>query len=263
MSAHGEQTWHGEHISHGAQTFTDADSASMYDIENPWEPDGPSLHERFLTQAAVVIDTLLDVGCGTGSYLHTARERGAAGRLVGVDPDEAMLARARRRTDIEWMRRTAAEMTFEAEFQAVTMNSNAFQCLVTDEEVRASLAAIRRAMRPNGVFMFGTRHLQARAWEAWNPANGGAFTMPDGREYRGWHEVESVDGPLVTFTETTALPDGTPVRVARTTLRFHTPETLNPLLVEAGFGIEYQYGDQLTGPLTPDSREIITYARAQ
>ena len=57
--------------------------------------------------------------------------------------------------------------------------------------------------------------------------------------------------------------DGTPVRVAGTTLRFHTPETLNPFLVEAGFRVESQYGDQKTGPLTPDSREIITVARAQ
>ena len=163
------------------------------------------------------------------------------------------------------MHGTAAGAAWDAEFALATMTGHAFQCLVTDDEVRASLAAIRRAMRPNGVFMFGTRHLHARAWEAWNPANGGAFTMPepDGREFRGWYEVEAVDGPLVTFTDTTALPDGTPVRVARTTLRFHTPETLNPLLVEAGFGIEYQYGDQQTGPLTPDSREIITYARAQ
>ncbi|WP_228563647.1 class I SAM-dependent methyltransferase [Catenulispora rubra] len=242
--------------------FTDDDSALMYDVENPWDPDG-SPYEQFLTDAAVAVDAVLDVGCGTGSYLHTARERGAAGRLVGVDPDESMLARARRRTDIEWLRCTAAEMTFEAEFAAVTMNSNAFQCLAADDELRASLAAIRRALRPGGVFMFGTRHLQARAWEGWNPDNGGPFTMPDGREYRGWFEVESVDGPLVTFTDTVARLDGTPLRVARATLRFHTPETLNPFLEEAGFAIENQYGDQRTGPLTDASREIITYARAQ
>jgi hypothetical protein len=75
--------------------------------------------------------------------------------------------------------------------------------------------------------------------------------------------VEEVAGPLVTFTETTALPDGTPVRTAAATLRFHTPETLNPFLVEAGFRIESQYGDQRFGVLTPASRDIITVARAQ
>lgn len=244
------------------EIFTDADSALLYDLENPWDTDG-STWEGYILRGATAAGAVLDVGCGTGSMLHLAREHGARGRLVGVDPDEAMLARARRRTDIEWSRSTAAQMSYQAEFDLATMNSNAFQCFVTDDELRASLAAIRRALRDEGAFLFGTRHLRARAWEAWNPDNGGPFTMPDGREFRGWYRVDRVDGPLVTFTETTALPDGTPVRTATATLRFHTPETLNPFLLEAGFRIEAQYGDQRRGPLTPDSREIITIARAQ
>jgi hypothetical protein len=50
-------------------------------------------------------------------------------------------------------------------------------------------------------------------------------------------------------------------------LRHHAslphPETLNPALVEAGFGIGSQYGDGQRGPLTGDSGEIITVSRAQ
>jgi len=66
----------------------------------------------------------------------------------------------------------------------------------------------------------------------------------------------------VTFTETVARPDGTPLRVDRTTLRFHTPETLNPFLLAAGFAVEHQYGDWDRGRLTARSREIATIARA-
>lgn len=46
-----------------------------------------------------------------------------------------------------------------------------------------------RALTAGGAFVFGTRHLQARAWETWNPANAGilTLTLPDGREIRGWH----------------------------------------------------------------------------
>lgn len=249
----------------GPETFTDADLAELYDIENPWNAEGWP-HDRTFTGVVWGKDTL-DVGCGTGSMLHLEREHGEGNRLVGVDPDPVMLARARLRADldIEWVQATAAEMAFDGEFDVVTMASNAFQCLVTDDELRASLAAIRRALRPGGRFLFNTRHLAARAWEDWNPANGVEVNLPGGRAIREWHEVERVDGPLVTFSETVARRDGTPLRVSRTTLRFHTPGTLNPFLAGAGFEIVRQssdYGWEHV-PVTDDSREIITLARAQ
>lgn len=240
---------------------TDADVASVYDAENPWDRVGfPP--DRFFSDLVADAGSVLDVGCGTGGMLHVARDEGHRGRLVGVDPDPAMLARARRRTDIEWLQATAAELAHDAEFELATMAGNAFQCLVTDDDLRDSLAAIHRALRPGGAFVFGTRHLQARAWEAWNPANAGNLELPDGREFRGWYEVEKVDGALVTFTETLARPDGAPLRVDRATLRFHTPETLNPFLLAADFTIEHQWGDWSRGRLTAHSREIATIARA-
>lgn len=242
-------------------TFPDSDVAAVYDVQNPWDRIGFP-QDRFFSDTVAAADSVLDVGCGTGSMLHVARDEGHTGRLVGLDPDPAMLARARRRTDVEWVAGTAADVAYDAEFALVTMASNAFQHLVSDDDLRVSLAAIRRALRPGGAFVFGTRHLQARAWEAWNPANAGNLVLPDGREIRGWHEVEKVDGPLVTFTETVARPDGTPLRVDRTTLRFHTPETLNPFLLAAGFAVEHQYGDWDRGRLTARSREIATIARA-
>ncbi|WP_432001019.1 methyltransferase domain-containing protein [Streptomyces sioyaensis] len=78
--------------------FSDADAAALYDLLNPWEPDSrPS--DRFYDELVGVADSVLDVGCGTGAMLHWAREHGHTGRLVGLDPDRAALARARRRAD--------------------------------------------------------------------------------------------------------------------------------------------------------------------
>jgi len=48
--------------------------------------------------------------------LHRARAAGHTGRLVGIDPDRAMLDIARRRSDIEWIEGTAASMTWDREF---------------------------------------------------------------------------------------------------------------------------------------------------
>jgi ABC-type transporter Mla subunit MlaD len=89
-----------------------------------------------------------------------------------------------------------------------------------DEDVRESLAAISRALVDGGRFAFETRNPLARAWEEWNPENAMEVVDPSGRQLRIWHEVEAVDGNVVTFTETTADADETPLRVDRASLRF-------------------------------------------
>ncbi|GGQ02290.1 class I SAM-dependent methyltransferase [Streptosporangium pseudovulgare] len=245
--------------------FSDADAAALYDLMYPWDVARyPS--DAFHHDLVMAADAVLDVGCGTGSMLHHARECGHSGRLAGIDPDRAALERARRRTDIEWHEGTAADVSWDREFDLATMVSNAFQCLVGDDELRASLVAIRTALRDGGRFAFETRHPQARAWETWTPGNpddGNAADVVDasGRVLRVWHEVELVIGDVVTFTETTAEPDGAVLRVDRTSLRFLDVPALNAFLAEAGFAVEGQYGDWFRGPVTDASQVIVTIAR--
>ncbi|MDH6578536.1 class I SAM-dependent methyltransferase [Kitasatospora sp. MAP5-34] len=240
--------------------YSDDDDAALYDLLNAWDP-GHWPGDAFYDELVAAAGSVLDVGCGTGSMLHWARENGHTGRLAGLDPDRAALARARRRADIEWVESTAAGARWQAEFDLATMTGHAFQCLVTDDELRASLAAIRAALRAGGRFAFETRHPQARAWEAWNPSNASDLTDAAGRALRVWHEVEAVADDVVTFTGTTAEPDGTVLRVDRTRLRFLDVGPLDGFLAEAGFEIEARYGDWQRGPVTAASREIVTVAR--
>ncbi|WP_203964123.1 class I SAM-dependent methyltransferase [Actinocatenispora thailandica] len=242
--------------------YSDAAAAALYDVLNPWNPEtypSDAFHHRLVLAAGSV----LDVGCGTGTMLGYARDHGHTGRLVGIDPDRAALDRARRRTDVEWFEATAAEADTRTGggFELAVMTGHAFQVLVTDEELRRSLAAIHASLAPGGRFAFETRHPQARAWLDWIPANAADVVDPTGRTLRTWHDVESVDADVVTFTGTTADPDGTVLRVDRSRLRFLDVPALNGFLVTAGFTIEAQYGDWEHGRVTPSSREIVTIAR--
>jgi SAM-dependent methyltransferase len=240
--------------------FSDADAAALYDLLNPWDPETwPG--DAFYDELVMAAGSVLDVGCGTGLMLHRARDRGHDGRLVGLDPNRAALARARRRTDIEWVEGTAADARWRGEFELATMTGHAFQCLVTDDELHASLIAIGAALRDQGRFAFETRHPQARAWEDWNPANLSEVVEPGGRALRVWHEVEDVAGDVVTFSEMTASPDGKVLRVDRASLRFLDSVALDEFLADAGFEVTGRYGDWHRRPLTSESREIITIAQ--
>jgi SAM-dependent methyltransferase len=240
--------------------LSDDDAAELYDVLNRWDPEQfPS--DRFYDELVLGAESVLDVGCGTGAMLAHARELGHQGLLAGLDPDSAALARARRRRpDVEWAHGRAADIRWLAEFRLATMASHAFQCLVADDEVRASLAAIRGALVPGGRFAFETRHPQARAWADWTAAQV-TDVVAAGRELRVWHEVESVAADVVTFTGIAAAPDGTVLRTDRTSLRFLDVAALAAFLADAGFEIEAQYGDWDLGPVTGASKEIITVAR--
>lgn len=206
---------------------------------------------------------MLDVGCGTGRLLRRASVDGHRGRLVGLDPAAAMLVEARRRdTEVEWVLGDLRTRDWCAEFDLVVMTGHAFQVLVCEEELRTSLRAVRRALRPGGRFVFETRNPAARAWETWTPEGARTVTGVDGDAVRVSHDVEGpVAGDRVTFTETYACDSWPAPAVSRTTLRFLAPDALSAFLHEAGLIVADQYGDWTGTPVTPAAPEIITVAR--
>ena len=61
--------------------------------------------------------TVLDVGCGTGVLARAARDRvGPDGEVVGLDPNDGMLAVARRTaSDVTWVEGVAEELPLESD----------------------------------------------------------------------------------------------------------------------------------------------------
>ncbi len=235
--------------------MTDWDNpAAWYDVLNPW---GPS--DDFYLKLVMFSGCVLDIGCGTGSLLHRARDAGHTGRLCGLDPDPAMLDQARTRTDIEWVLADAASAAWKGEFDLVVMASHAFQVFVDDHDLRGSLRAIRAALSDGGSFAFETRHPQARAWEGWNTSF--ETCNPEGDVVQVSYEVHEVTGDVVRFTEAISGSWWDRAQVQHGALRFLHPDKLAEFLHESGFVIEDQFGDWESGPLTNTSEEIITIAR--
>jgi SAM-dependent methyltransferase len=238
--------------------FADPGLAALYDALHPGEQ-----RDDFAFYLPLVLSSasVLDVGCGTGELLRRARAAGHTGRLCGLDPAEAMLDQARTRPDIDWVCDDLG-VAWDREFELVVMTGHAFQVLLEDREIRASLTTVRAALTEGGRFAFETRNPLDRAWERWTPDYAVQVVGPGGVELRMAHEVETpVEGDLVSFTTTFTSPAWDRPQQSRSTLRFLDADSVASFVVDAGLAIDEQFGDWDRRPLISTCPEIITIAR--
>jgi SAM-dependent methyltransferase len=240
--------------------FSEQNLAELYDLFNPW--GGRSGDDEFYIEYVLNADSVLDVGCGTGLMLRKARELGHSGRLVGLDPADAMLDVGRRdRSDIEWIYGDLSTVHFDREFDLVIMTGHVFQVFLSDDDVLRMLRSVRQALTDGGRFIFETRNPSVRVWEGWGPGNAREIAHPAGgvarMEYR---EPAEVEGEFVTFTHYFTAPTFDGAEQSTSTLRFMGVERLNALLNNAGLNIDSQYGFWDRTPVTETSPEIITIA---
>jgi SAM-dependent methyltransferase len=232
------RTCHAEAVAD--RLFTEPRLAELYDL---WAPGDRREDVGFYLSLILAADAVLDVGCGTGELLRLARQAGHTGRLCGLDPAEGMLRQARQRSDIEWYRGEAASAAWDQEFDLIVMTGHAFQVLVGDDELRASLTAICSALTGGGRFAFETRNPLVRGWESWTPDNAVEVTGPGGAVVRMAHQVDPLAGDgTVSFTTTFTSPGWDRPEVSRSTLRFLDADQLSAFVSEAGLVIDEQFG---------------------
>ncbi len=232
--------------------FSDPSLAELYDAFCEGRRD-----LSFYLPLVMSAKSVLDVGCGTGELLRRARQAGHTGRLCGLDPADAMLNVARRRPDIEWILGDLGSVSFDDEFDLAVMTGHAFQVFLEDEELRASLAAIRSALGEQGRFVFETRNPLVREWESWQPSE----IVQDGIVVRMASDVGTLVADRLSFSSVYTSPIWDEPQVSHSTLRFLDLDSLAACLTDAGLTIEEQFGDWDRQPLTDASVEIITIAK--
>jgi SAM-dependent methyltransferase len=131
--------------------------AWAYDVVTaaPGGPDaavvGTVLEENGVEPGARV----LDAGCGTGRYAQELARAGFA--VTGVDRSAELLAVARERApEVEFERGDLRVWTGGAPFDAVLCRGVLNDC-ITDEDRRAVVGGLGRALRPGGVLLVDVR----------------------------------------------------------------------------------------------------------
>lgn len=98
-------------------------------------------------------EDVLDLGCGSGTLLRSALQLHPDCRFTGVDIDERMLVRARKKLgglgSVRWLRGPATQLPIENASMDVVTSSLLLHHL-TPEEKRDTLLEIVRVLRPGG-----------------------------------------------------------------------------------------------------------------
>lgn len=217
-------------------SFTDPRLAALYD---PLDPDRSDLEVYAAMAAEFGARSVLDIGCGTGTFACLLASRGFS--VVGLDPALASLdiARAKPFGDrVRWVHGTVDALPF-LQVDLVTMTANVAQVFLSDEEWATVLAAAGAALRPGGRLVFETRDPARRAWLEWErPHSDVQAVVPGIGAVEAWMDVTGVSGEFVTFRSTYVFGSGGAVLTSDSTLRFRARQALLDSLAEAGFTVD-------------------------
>jgi ubiquinone/menaquinone biosynthesis C-methylase UbiE len=121
---------------------------------------GPGVNgdvEFFTRQARQTGGPIIELGCGTGRVTWALAVAGF--ETVGLDLSEAMLSRARTKTDAmtpdvrtraRFLRGDMADFQFDMEFNLALIPFRSFQSLTSPRQQRECLLCIHRCLRPDG-----------------------------------------------------------------------------------------------------------------
>jgi SAM-dependent methyltransferase len=234
--------------------FEEPGLAAVYD---PLDPDRSDLEVYAEIVSEFGARTVLDIGCGTGTFACLLASRGV--EVVGVDPAAASLDVARAKPGagrVRWIRAEAADLP-PLQADLATMTGNVAQVFVTDREWDAALRSVHASLRPGGHLVFETRDPAARAWLEWDRARSlSRAEIPGVGVVRAWAEVSAVQGDLVSFRSTFIFEADHTTLTSGSVLRFRQREEVADSLRSAGFEVV----DLRDAPDRP-GRELVFIAR--
>jgi SAM-dependent methyltransferase len=234
--------------------FEEPQLAGIYD---PLDPDRDDLVAYAAITEEFGARSVLDIGCGTGTFACLLAGRGLD--VVGVDPAAASLDVARAKPGAErvrWLRCNAAGLP-PLQVELATMTGNVAQVFLTDAEWDAALRSAHAALRPGGRLVFETRDPAAQAWQEWNRAGSlSQAEVPGVGAVESWSEVSEIRGDLVSFRSIFVFEADGATLASESTLRFRRRDEVADSLMAAGFVVD----DLRDAPDRP-GRELVFVAR--
>ncbi len=135
----------------------DKSYAEQYDIlyEDKDYAAECDLLERVFDKYDRRVQSILDIGCGTGNHSIPLAQRGY--QVTGVDLSESMLERARQKAgdgNPVFVQGDARKVNLHQTFDAVLMMFAVLGYQLSNDDVLAALRTVRQHLKPGGLFVF-------------------------------------------------------------------------------------------------------------
>lgn len=181
--------------------------------------------------------SVLDIGCGTGTFACLLAERGI--ETVGVDPAAASLEVARAKPGaqrVRWLHGDATSLP-ELQVDLATMTGNTAQVFLSDEDWSATLRGVHAALQPDGHLVFEVRDPARLAQLRWDRETTQVMVdVPELGRVESWMDVTDVDGNLLTYRRTYVMADGSTM-TSDSTRRFRSRAEIDCSLRLAGYTV--------------------------
>jgi len=216
-----------------------SDLKRVAELADPFDPDRSDLDVYAAMVEEFGATSVVDIGCGTGTFACMLATRGV--HVVGVDPAPASVDIARTKPGagrVRWFTRDVTSLP-PLQVDAAFMTANVAQVFVTDEEWMSTLAAIHRSLRPGGTLVFETRDPSREAWRDWTRDKTHERVEVPGIGYVETRcDLLEVALPLVSFRWTNIFESDGVVIDSDSTLRFRSRDEIEEQLAMAGFRVD-------------------------
>lgn len=210
--------------------FADPRLARIYD---PLDPDRTDLDVYASLVAEFDSRSVLDIGCGTGTFASLLASEGL--EVVAVDPAEASLHVARKKPGaarVTWLAGDATSLP-PLSVDLATMTGNVAQVFLSDDDWLTTLRSARRAIRPGGRLVFEVRDPSREAWHSWNREESySRVDVPGVGPVESWVDLTDVTGQLVSFRKTYRFEQSHETITSDSTLRFRERQEIEAALVK-------------------------------